>query len=349
MRKFNLEEESKTLLNNNIINLVSSIHEYKGKQTLFIEAKSDSLKKLLEFAKVQSTTASNRIEGIYTTDSRIKEIVNEKTLPKNRNEEEIAGYRDVLNTIHDNYEYIDITPNVILQLHRDLYKYTGVSYSGKFKDSQNYIEEIDEEGNKKIRFTPLTSTETPIAIEELCNSYNEIISKATIDPLIIIPLFIFDFVSIHPFNDGNGRMSRLLTLLLLYKSSYIVGKYISIEKIIEDTKESYYDSLKKSSNNWDKNKNDYTYFTECLLGVILSAYKEFESRVKYISNKKMTSYDRVSLLIKESVFPVDKAYLEEKCPDISETTIEKALGDLLKANKIEKISGGKFTKYKWKN
>lgn len=349
MRKFNLEEESKTLLNNNIINLVSSIHEYKGKQTLFIEAKSDSLKKLLEFAKVQSTTASNRIEGIYTTDSRIKEIVNEKTLPKNRNEEEIAGYRDVLNTIHDNYEYIDITPNVILQLHRDLYKYTGVSYSGKFKDSQNYIEEIDEEGNKKIRFTPLTSTETPIAIEELCNSYNEIISKATIDPLIIIPLFIFDFVSIHPFNDGNGRMSRLLTLLLLYKSGYIVGKYISIEKIIEDTKENYYDSLKKSSNNWDKNKNDYTYFTEYLLGVILSAYKEFESRTKYISNKKMTSYDRVSLLIKESLSPVDKAYLEEKCPDISETTIEKALGDLLKSNKIEKISGGKFTKYKWKN
>lgn len=348
MRLFDLVKESEELMNNNIVNLLSSIHEYKGKQELYIEAKPDILSSLLSIARVQSTSYSNKIEGIYTSDKRVSEIVNHKVEPKNRNEEEIAGYRDVLSTIHESYDYINLNSSVIMQLHRDLYKYSGIGYGGKFKDSQNYIEEELEDGTKKIRFTPLSPVETPIAIEELCNSYNEIISKGEIDPLLIIPIFILDFVSIHPFNDGNGRMSRLLTLLLLYKAGYIVGKYISIEKIIEETKETYYDSLEKSSVNWHNNKNDYSYFVEYYLGVILSAYKEFSSRVEYITNKKMTAIERVSILFIESVSPINKSYLMEKCPDISETTIERTLSTLLSEGKIEKISGGRFTEYKWK-
>ncbi len=347
MRKFDLIKESQSLMNNNIVNLLSSIHEYKGKQELYIEAKPDILSNLLSIAKMQSTSSSNKIEGIYTTDERINKIVNNKVKPKNRNEEEIAGYRDVLNTIHDNYDYIDINPNIILQLHRDLYKYSGMTYGGKFKNSQNYIEETLEDGTKKIRFMPLSPVETPVAIEMLCNSYNEIITKGEIDPLLIIPVFIFDFVSIHPFNDGNGRMSRLLTLLLLHQSGYIIGKYISIEKIIEETKETYYDSLEKSSINWHNNKNDYSYFVEYYLGIILKAYKEFTSRVEYITNKKMNAKERISIIFKENVSPISKAYLIERCPDISETTIERALNNLLKENNIEKISGGRFTEYKW--
>ncbi len=347
MRKFDLLNEISSLMNNNIVNLLSTIHEYKGKQNLYIEAKPDILSRLLSIARVQSTSASNKIEGIYTTDQRINEIVNKNVEPKNRNEEEIAGYRDVLATIHENYDYIDINSNVILQLHRDLYKYSGLSFGGKFKNSQNYIEEELEDGTKIIRFTPLTPVETPIAIEELCNSYNEVISKGEIDPLLVIPVFILDFASIHPFNDGNGRMSRLLTLLLLYRAGYIVGKYISIEKIIEETKDTYYDSLEKSSVNWHNNENDYSYFVEYYLGVILAAYKDFSSRVEYLTNKKMTAIERISIIFMENISPISKSYIMEKCPDISETTIERSLSTLLNENKIEKISGGRFTEYRW--
>ena len=287
MRKFNLIEEYNSIISNsNIINLISKIHEYKGKQSYLLDTKKDTLDTLLKVAKIQSTSSSNKIEGIYTTDKRINEIVNQKLEPKNRNEEEIAGYRDVLTLIHENYNFIDINQNTILQLHRDLYKYTGYSYGGKFKNSQNYIEEENEKGEKKIRFTPLSPVETPIAIEELCKNYNELVNNESCDLLVLIPIFILDFVSIHPFNDGNGRMSRLLTLLLLYKANYMVGKYISIEKIIEETKDSYYSALEKSSTNWHNNENDYSYFVKYYLGTILSAYKEFDFRVNIVENKK---------------------------------------------------------------
>ncbi len=350
MKKFNLLEEYHIIISNsNIINLISKIHEYKGKQSYLLETKKDSLETLLKVAKIQSTSSSNKIEGIYTTDKRINEIVNQKLEPKNRNEEEIAGYRDVLTLIHENYNFIDINQNTILQLHRDLYKYTGYSYGGKFKNSQNFIEEENEKGEKKIRFTPLSPVETPIAIEELCKNYNELVNNEMCDLLVLIPIFILDFVSIHPFNDGNGRMSRLLTLLLLYKANYMVGKYISIEKIIEETKESYYDTLEKSSVSWHNNENDYSYFVEYYLGIILNAYKEFDSRINIVENKKTTAYDRIIDIFKNNIIPIDKAFITNKCPNLSETTIERTLNKLLKEDKIIKISGGRYTKYKWNN
>ena len=350
MRRFNLMEEYSSIISNsNIINLISKIHEYKGKQSYLLDTKKDTLETLLKVAKIQSTSSSNKIEGIYTTDKRINEIVNQKLEPKNRNEEEIAGYRDVLTLIHENYNFIDINKNTILQLHRDLYKYTGYSYGGKFKNSQNYIEEEKEKGEKKIRLTPLSLVETPIAIEELCKNYNELVNNESCDLLVLIPIFILDFVSIHPFNDGNGRMSRLLTLLLLYKANYMVGKYISIEKIIEETKYSYYDTLEKSSTNWHNNENDYSYFVEYYLGIILNAYKEFDSRINVVENKKITAYDRIIDIFKDNIIPIDKAFITNKCPDLSETTIERTLNKLLKEDKIVKISGGRYTKYKWNN
>lgn len=348
LRNFNLlDEYNKIISNSNIINLVSKIHEYKGKQSYLLDTKKDTLNTLIKIAKIQSTSSSNKIEGISTTDKRINEIVNQRLQPKNRNEEEIAGYRDVLALIHENYNFIDINPNTLLQLHRDLYKYTGYNYGGKFKNSQNYIEETNELGEKNIRFIPLFPVETPIAVEQLCKNYNEIFINESCDLLVLIPIFILDFVSIHPFNDGNGRMSRLLTLLLLYKSNYMVGKYISIEKIIEDTKDSYYDSLKMSSTSWDKNKNDYTYFVEYYLGIILNAYKELESRLNVV--EKTTSYDRIIAIFKDNIIPIDKAFIINKCPDLSEITIERSLNKLLKEEKIIKIFGGRYTKYKWNN
>ncbi len=347
MRNFNLKEEYNSIIsNNNIVNLISKIHEYKGKQSYLLDSKKETLETLLKVAKIQSTSSSNKIEGIYTSDKRINELVNKKLAPKNRNEEEIAGYRDVLSLIHENYNYIDVTLNTVLQLHRDLYKYTGYNHGGKFKNSQNYIEETNENGEKKIRFAPLSPVETPIAIQELCENYNQIVNNEYCDVLVLIPIFILDFVSIHPFNDGNGRMSRLLTLLLLYKADYMVGKYISIEKIIEDTKDSYYDTLEKSSVSWHNNQNDYSYFVEYYLGIILNAYKELDSKLNIVDNKKITSYDRIITIFKENIIPIDKAFINNKCPDLSETTIERVLNTLLKEEKIIKISNGRYTKYK---
>lgn len=345
MKIYDLKQEAKGILTNNIVNLIATIHEYKGKQILYIEANRDILTKLLNIAKIQSTEYSNKIEGIETTDKRINELINDKVKPKNRNEEEIAGYRDVLELIHENYENIDIIPNVILQLHKYLYKYSAKSIGGRFKDTENTIEEIDQYGNRKVRFKPVSAFETPRAVEELCASYNREIAKAEIDPLILIPLFVFDFLSIHPFNDGNGRMSRLLTLLLLYKSGYIVGKYISIEKIVENTKESYYDTLYQSSRSWHENSNNYEYFVEYYLGAILSAYKEFSDRVQYITNKKMTVKERVEYIIKNNLGKISKSEIADYCPDISRGSIERALRELLKAEKISKITGGRYTKY----
>lgn len=345
MRKYDLAKETEKLLTPNIVNLIASIHEYKGKQTLYIESKKDILTSLLNIAKIQSSEYSNKIEGIKTSDERIKELVNQKVEPKNRNEQEIAGYRDVLEMIHENYENIPITPNIILQLHKNLYRYSSNSTAGKFKMSDNVIEETDEFGNINVRFKPVSAFETPIAIKNLCDSYNNEIEKKEIDPLILIPIFILDFLSIHPFTDGNGRMSRLLTILLLYKSGYIVGKYISIEKIVEKSKETYYDSLKKSSFNWHENKNNYAFFEEYYLGVFLRAYKDFSNRVEYITNQKLTVKERVKIIIEKNVSKITKKEISEICPDISEGSIERALNELLKDSEILKISGGRFSAY----
>lgn len=344
MRNYNLCYESKKILKPNIINLISLIHEYKGKQSLYIESKKDILTSLLNIAKIQSSEYSNKLEGIQTTDERIKKIMNEKAKPKNRNEEEIAGYRDVLELIHENYENIDIIPSSILQLHKMLYKYSATE-GGKYKTIDNVIEETDENNNKVVRFKPVSAFNTPRSLECLCSSYNEEIEKMEIDPLILIPIFVIDFLSIHPFVDGNGRMSRLLTLLLLYKNGYIVGKYISIEKMIENSKESYYDTLKKSSVLWHENKNDYSFFEEYYLGIILRAYKDFSNRVEYITNKSLSVKDRVRIIIEKSMSKITKKEITEICPDISEGSIERALNELLKEEKILKISGGRFTSY----
>ena len=279
MRSFDYKEEWKKLLTPEIVMYLTQIHEFKGEQTLFIEAKADTLSQLVDIAKIQSIEASNKIEGIYTSDERLKALVKDSTRPRTRNEREIAGYRDVLNTIHENHDYIPPKPSIILQLHRDLYKFEGMDIGGRYKTSDNIIEEQDAEGNKSVRFRPMPAWETPEAIEKICQSYDEALNSENIDALIIIPMFVLDFLCVNPFNDGNGRISRLLTLLLLYRSGYIVGKYISIEKLIEQTKEIYYESLQLSSAGWHENKNDYEPFVKYMLGVIVAAYRDFSSRV----------------------------------------------------------------------
>lgn len=345
MRKFDYSIIPDELMNHEIMNLISAIHEYKGKQELFIEAKSDVLESMLEIAKIQSTGASNRIEGIYTSDERLDALVKEKAEPRNRSEREIAGYREVLGLVHESYDYIVPRANVILQLHRDLYHFSPLSHGGNFKGSDNVITETDASGQKKVRFQPMSAFETPDGIDRLTDTFIEAINTEKYDPLLLIPMFILDFLCIHPFSEGNGRMSRLLTLLLLYRSGYIVGKYISIEMIIEKTKETYYEVLQDSSTDWYEEKNNYLPFVKYYLEVILSASKEFSARVELMQNRSLSKPERIRSLFDNTLEKLSKRMILEKCPDISKATVEITLASLLKEGYIIKIGAGKNTAY----
>ena len=347
MRTYDYNKKWQQLLTPEIVPMLSQIHEFKGEQNLFIEAQSDALTQLVEIAKIQSTEASNKIEGIFTSDERLKKLVTKKTTPRSRNEQEIAGYRDVLSTIHDSYEFIPVRPSIILQLHRDLYKFSGKSIGGAYKNADNVIAEEDNEGNRFVRFQPIPAWETPKSIEALCDAFDDAIARNEADPLLIIPMFILDFLCIHPFNDGNGRMSRLLTLLLLYRAGYIVGKYISIEKVIETTKDTYYEALQSSSQGWHEEENDYAHFVRYMLGVILSAYRDFSSRVRVLTTSGMSKPDRIREIIKDTLGKITKTEIMQKCPDISQVTVQRTLNDLIKNGDIIKIGGGRYTSYIW--
>lgn len=346
MRKFHYESEYKKLLTPEIVGYLTQIHEFKGIHSK-LDTQQDILSELVEIAKIQSTEASNRIEGIITTDDRLKKLVKEKTMPKNRSEKEIAGYRDVLSTVHKEYDYIPVRSGVILQLHRDLYKYSGVGYGGNYKNSDNVIAEELPDGTRRVRFEPVPAWETSEAMNKLCAAYNAAMGQEEMDALLLFPMFILDFLCIHPFNDGNGRMSRLLTLLLLYKSGYMVGQYISIEKLISDTKESYYEALQASSANWHESQNDYAPFVTYMLGIVVAAYREFTDRIALVAEKGVSKPDRIRDIIKGSTGRITKTEIMQKCPDISQTTVQRTLIDLCKTGEILKIGGGRYTSYTW--
>jgi Fic family protein len=347
LRTFDYSKLGEMNYDREILSLVSQIHEHKGRQELFLSQRPEDLERLIEIAKIQSTEASNEIEGIRTTNTRLKQLCAEKTAPRNRNEKEILGYRDVLNLIHESFEFIPLRSNYILQLHRDLYKYTGETFGGSFKNCQNYISATDSSGNSVVLFTPLAPYETPSAIEELCNSFNTAIDNNTVDPLILIPVFVHDFLCIPPFNDGNGRMSRLLTLLMLYRAGYIVGKYISIEHLIEKTKETYYECLQESSLNWHENENNYVPFVQYMLGVVVAAYRDFSDRVETMITSGLSKPERVAELIRSTYGEITKSQIMEKCPDISRITVDRALTELMSSESVIKIGGGRYTKYVW--
>ncbi|MCL2772517.1 MAG: Fic family protein [Oscillospiraceae bacterium] len=345
MKIFDYKNTPKALLTPDIVAMFTSIHEHKGKQELFIEAHADALTTLMEIAKIQSTGASNRIEGIHTTDKRLDEIVRDKSAPRNRTEQEIAGYRDVLATIHESYDYIYPRSNVILQLHGQLYSFSQSSVGGTYKNADNFIAETDAEGNETIRFKPVPAYLTATAMENLCAAFIESMGKNEYDPLLLIPMFILDFLCIHPFNDGNGRMSRLLTLLLLYRAGYIVGKYISLEKLIESSKDTYYEVLQDSSIGWHDNENNYAPFVRYYLGILQKAYNEFETRVTYLKYRGLSKPDRIRTVIDRKIGKITKKEITEACPDISKVTIERTLTSLVKDGYLVKIGAGRSVAY----
>ena len=327
-----------------VINYIGLIHEFKGRQKLYLEQKPQELETLVEIAKIQSTESSNAIEGIATTKARLKSLMADKTTPRDRGEKEIKGYRHVLNVIHENFDYVPIRKNYILQLHKMLYQFTEERFGGSFKDTPNEIDMIYPDGRAVLLFKPLEPFETPYAVERICEEYDKAINTYGIDPLIAIPVFILDFLCIHPFNDGNGRMSRLLTTLLLYKSDFVIGRYISLEKKIEMTKDEYYLALQESSQNWHEEKNDDTPFIKYILGIILAAYRDFEERVNMVG-KKMSAKDMVVKAIRSKIGKFTKNDIMELCPEIGRGSVENALKALCEEGIIKKEGQGRATFY----
>lgn len=344
MRDFHYTAIREQKWDSEILGLIAAIYKEAGKQEMYLKQRPEELEKLVEIAKVQSTEASNAIEGIVTTSTRIRQLVEEKTAPRNRDEQEIAGYRDALNIIHENFDAIPITRNYILQLHKVLYSHMNNPMAGQTKSVQNYISATYPNGHTETLFTPLAPFETPEALERICDEYNRVIGNMEAEPLIVIPIFIHDFLCIHPFNDGNGRMSRLLTTLLLYRNGFYVGKYISLEAKIAKNKDLYYAVLRQAQEGWHEGTEDTVPFIKYLLGIILSAYRDFEDRFSLVEQKK-PALETVRQATLNKIGRFSKQDIRELCPALSVSSIEGALRKLVASGELKREGNGKNTCY----
>ena len=344
MRDFHYTAIREQKWDSEILGLIAAIYKEAGKQEMYLKQRPEELEKLVEIAKVQSTEASNAIEGIVTTSTRIRQLVEEKTAPRNRDEQEIAGYRDALNIIHENFDAIPITRNYILQLHKVLYSHMNNPMAGQTKSVQNYISATDPDGHTETLFTPLAPFETPEALDRICDEYNRVIGNMEAEPLIVIPIFIHDFLCIHPFNDGNGRMSRLLTTLLLYRNGFYVGKYISLEAKIAKNKDLYYAALRQAQEGWHEGTEDAVPFIKYLLGIILSAYRDFEDRFSLVEQKK-PALETVRQATLSKIGRFNKQDIRELCPALSVSSIEGALRKLVASGELKREGNGKSTCY----
>lgn len=344
MRMFNYSAIKKQKWDSETLSLIAAIYKEAGKQEMYLKQRPEELEKLVEIAKVQSTEASNAIEGIVTTSTRIKQLVEEKTTPKNRDEQEIAGYRDVLNIIHESFDAIPITQNYILQLHKILYSHMNNPMAGRTKSVQNYISATYPDGHVETLFTPLAPYDTPEALNRICEEYNRVIGNMEVEPLIAIPIFIHDFLCIHPFNDGNGRMSRLLTTLLLYRNGFYVGKYISLEAKIAKNKDLYYDALGQAQIGWHEGTEDAVPFIKYLLGTVLSAYKDFEERFELVETK-LPALETVRRATFNKIGRFTKQDIRELCPSLSISSIEGALRKLVASGELKREGSGKSICY----
>ena len=344
MRDFHYAAIREQKWDSEILGLIAAIYKEAGKQEMYLKQRPEELEKLVEIAKVQSTEASNAIEGIVTTSTRIRQLVEEKTAPRNRDEQEIAGYRDALNIIHENFDAIPITRNYILQLHKVLYSHMNNPMAGQTKSVQNYISATYPDGHTETLFTPLAPFETPEALDRICDEYNRVIGNMEAEPLIVIPIFIHDFLCIHPFNDGNGRMSRLLTTLLLYRNGFYVGKYISLEAKIAKNKDLYYAALRQAQEGWHEGTEDTVPFIKYLLGIILSAYRDFEDRFSLVEQKK-PALETVRQATLSKIGRFSKQDIRELCPALSVSSIEGALRKLVASGELKREGNGKSTCY----
>lgn len=344
MRDFNYSEIKNQKWDSETLGLIAAIYKEAGKQEMYLKQRPAELEKLVEIAKVQSTQASNAIEGIVTTNTRIRQLVEEKTSPKNRDEQEIAGYRDVLKLIHESFDVIPVTQNYILQLHKILYSHMNNPMAGRCKNVQNYISAAYPDGHVETLFTPPAPYETPQALDKICGEYNRVIGNMEVEPLIAVCVFIHDFLCIHPFNDGNGRMSRLLTTLLLYRSGFYVGRYISLEAKIAQSKDLYYDALGQAQTGWHEGRENKIPFIKYLLGTILAAYKDFADRFALVETRH-SALETVRQAALHKIGRFTKQDIRELCPSLSVSSIEGALRKLVATGELMREGAGKSTRY----
>lgn len=345
MRRFDYSFLDNGLLPANLLNLTTSISELKTMAKVRKDEHQQIFTELEAVAKIQSIKSSNAIEGIVTSDQRIAEIVNQNSAPLNHNEAEIMGYRDALNEIHMGHDYIDFRGSDILRLHSIMMSAAGYEYGGRYKTDDNVILETAADGTRRVRFRPTPATETAAAMEQLELAYLDARSNANINQLLLIPCVILDFLCIHPFRDGNGRMSRLLSLLLLYKNGYDAGKYVSFEEQINNYKAFYYEALRESSEGWHTNENNYMPFIENFLSTLYMCYKELDKRFAVVNGKKVTKKARIEATILNSLTPVSKADICKILPDVSPTTVEAVLGAMVKSGTIRKIGSARNIRY----
>ncbi len=345
MRKFDYSFLHNGLLPAQLINLTASIASLKTMAGVRKEEYAKIFTELEGIAKVQSIKSSNAIEGIVTSDERIAAIVNGGSAPLNHNEAEIAGYRDALNEIHLGYAHIDFSVRNILSLHETMMSFTGYEFGGKYKTDDNVILEVGADGSRRVRFRPTPAAETPFAMEQLELAYLDAKNDANINQLLLIPCVILDFLCIHPFRDGNGRMSRLLSLLLLYKNGYDAGKYVSFEEQINAYKGYYYEALRLSSAGWESNENSYFPFIENFLSTLYMCYKELDKRFAVVNGKKVTKKARIEATVLNSLTPLSKAEICRILPDVSPTTVEAVLGAMVKNGSIRRIGASRAARY----
>lgn len=327
-----------------LVNITADIYSLRERAWIKRDQFESMFIELEKVAKVQSVKSSNEIEGIITTDDRIRAIVNQNSAPRDHNEREIAGYRDALSLIHQSYSVMDFDEDVIRRLHKIMMGLTDYENSGKYKQTNNNIIEEDISGHRRVRFIPVPWEETPFAMEQLVLAYQEARDNSDINQLLLIPCVILDFLCIHPFQDGNGRISRLLSLLLLYKNGFDAGKYISFEEQINNRKGNYYDALHQSSAGWHENQNDYSMFIMEFLTTLYLCYRELDRRFAVVGNK-VTKQSRVEAVVSNSLTPISKAEICAILPDISPTTVETVLGRMIKKGQARKIGTGRYTKY----
>jgi Fic family protein len=321
-----------------------SLGEYQGKQQLYVSQSPEALKGLRQIAVVESTESSNRLEGVVVSPSRLKSLVIRNAAPKNRSEQEIAGYRDALALIHESAVHMSFNEGVVLQLHAMLYRYMPQD-GGRWKVTNNDIIERHPDGTSRLRFQPVAAHLTPTAMTDLTRYYAIALDRHLADPLVLVPLAMLDFLCIHPFPDGNGRMCRLLTLLLLYHFDYAVGRYISLERIFEETKEGYYETLEASSQGWHQGQHDVKPWLDYFWGALLRAYREFEERVGTIERGRGSKGDRVRSEVLGRTLPFSISEIEEACPGVSRDMVRLVLRAMKSEGLIESTGKGRGAKW----
>ncbi len=339
MRSFEHGYLLETAISHSLAMTLRGLGEFRGRQVLYSEQSPEVLETLRRVAMIQSVESSNRIEGITVLPERLSDLVAEKTTPRDRPEQEVAGYREVLNEIHLHHRSLQLSTKLILQWHRTMYRYTGAK-RGQWKAKDNAIVEVRSDGRQVVRFRPASALVTPEFMQRLVGLFDQSLAEGRTDALLLIASLILDFECIHPFMDGNGRIGRLLTLLLLYQAGYEVGRYISLERIVEESKETYYEALRKSSEGWHQTRHDLRPWWEYFLGMLTAAYNEFEARVGAITSARGAKREMVRRAIDRLPDPFTIADLRRACAGISPRTLKRALTELAKSGKIKRVGAG---------